>query len=154
MKYLTILLFLLIGFGNLHAQHWSVFLRTHNDLVPLQQTLQKNDTLKLTPGNTYQIELPDIFAQKTGTPTKKMMLRNISEVQHLIDFSITHDKLIKDLTDTIYTAKVTIQQLKTLESEKLSFAPQLVIKGKQGSTEMSLTILPQWKDEISLSESR
>lgn len=154
MKYLTILLFLLIGIGNLRAQHWSIFLRTHNDLVPIQEALQKNDTLKLTPGNTYLIELPDIFDQKTGTPTKKMMLRNISEVQHLIDFSITHDTLIKDLTDTIYTAKVTIQQLKALESEKLSFAPQLVIKGKQGSPEMSLTILPQWKDEISLRETR
>ena len=141
MKNSAFILFFVLMNVSASAQPWQILQRTSNDLVPLTTDEFKNDTLTLTSGKSYEIDLPELFDQNTGQLKKKLYVQNLSVASYL-DLEIEHEINIIDLNDTTYVAKVMFQQVdQQVESETVYYA-RIIVRDTDGAVEKRLTIMP------------
>lgn len=139
-KYVVVLIALLISYL-INAQSWQITQRTHNNLVPLSSHELQQDTLRLFPGKSYEIKLPDLFDQNTGKLQKKLYVQNLADAQYL-DIEISHERSIVDLNDTLYLAKVRLQHKELDVPIKLNRPARLVVRDQNGVREKELVLMP------------
>lgn len=140
--YLVISIMLLFNM-TANAQSWVVYERTNNDLIHIESKALSKDTLKLISGKSYEINLPDLFDQNTGSIQKKLYVQNLSMADY-IDLEIQHEQNIIDLMDTVYTAKVKFKQVNTEANVDTAYPAKIVIRDPEGGVEKELTLLPDY----------
>ena len=124
-----------------NAQSWQILQRTHNNLIPLSTRELQQDTLRLFPGKSYEIDLPGLFDQNTGKLKKKLYVQDLADAQYL-DIEISHERSIVDLNDTLYIAKVRLQHKAPDMPIKLNRPARLVVRDQNGRREKELVLMP------------